>query len=108
MSVSDWQDFSSVRRRSLSAALTVGGTLALGFGGYLPTWREGDQSPRELEGGKALGMDPGPDSPGLAMTMLMPESEYVWSSDKCHSVICQLKLQSSVYTVVISCLDGKM
>ena len=53
---------------------TVGGSLALSFGGYLAGRH---QSPWGLEGGKALGMDPCPDSLGPAMTRLVPMSEYV-------------------------------
>ena len=41
---------------------SVRGSLALGFGGYLARL----ESPGGLEGGKALGMDPGSDSPPLA------------------------------------------
>ena len=43
-------------------ATSVRGSLALGFGGYLARL----ESPGGLEGGKALGMDPGSDSPQLA------------------------------------------
>ena len=66
-----------------------------GAGGYLAG---SHQSPRGLEGGKALGMDPSPDSRGLAMTMLIGVWQMLFGKVKTDFEL--------IFKVVISCLDG--
>ena len=55
---------------------SVRGSLALGFGGYLARL----ESPGGLEGGKALGMDPGSDSPPLAQVGVCLRFYSKWDS----------------------------
>ena len=71
-----------------------------GAGGYLAG---SHQSPRGLEGGKALGMDPSPDSRGLAMTMLIAHVDVGVRQMSFGKVRTDFEL---IFTAVISCLDG--